>query len=98
MTPVNKAEKLDDLVRSVEDLLTQLPESLDPAITALRDKVDDGIFEAWTAISSRRAKAERLAAKGAPLKVAAFFGTAILLAYAARLLAKRYIEPRLRAR
>lgn len=96
MPAVNKAEKLDDLVRSVEDLLNRLPDSMDPAITALRDKVDDGIFQAWTAISNR-AKAQRLGANGAPLKVAAFFGAAILLACAAGLLANRYFEPRRRA-
>jgi hypothetical protein len=97
MAPVNKAEKLDDLVGSVEELLAHLPESLGPAITALRDRVDDGIFEAWTAISSERAIAERLAVKattrGAPLRIAAFLGVAILLAHTARLLAHRHIQP-----
>jgi hypothetical protein len=65
---VNKAEKLDQLVTSVEDLLAKLPEKLDPAISALRDRVDDGIFDAWTAITRERVH-QLQRTKGAPSKM-----------------------------
>lgn len=52
---MNKSQRLDELVEGVEDLLARLPDSLQPEIVALRDKVDAGIMEAWTAISRERA-------------------------------------------
>ncbi len=51
MPAMTRSKKLDELVGSVEDLLARLPENLTPEIAALRDKVDAGIFEAWTAIA-----------------------------------------------
>jgi hypothetical protein len=71
---VDKAAKLDELVGSVEELLARLPETLDPAISALRDRVDDGIFDAWTAITRERAAARYPALNAAPLKLGALLG------------------------
>jgi hypothetical protein len=51
MVPMTRSKQLDELVSSVEDLLARLPENLTPELAALRDKVDAGIFEAWTAIA-----------------------------------------------
>jgi hypothetical protein len=51
MAAMTKSKKLDALVNSVEDLLTQLPGDLTPELAELRDKVDAGIFEAWTSIA-----------------------------------------------
>jgi hypothetical protein len=93
MQPVNRAEKLDALVGEVEDLLGQLPQSLDPAIAALRDKVDDGIFAAWTAISSERLRIQRAVMQRSPLKVAAILSVALLLACAVRIFANRQTRP-----
>jgi len=93
MQAVNRAEKLDALVGKVEDLLAQLPESLDPAIAALRDKVDDGIFDAWTAISSERTRTQRAVMKNSLLKIAAVLGVALLLACSARSFADRQTRP-----
>jgi hypothetical protein len=90
---VNRAEKLDALVGEVEQLLGQLPESLDPAIAALRDKVDDGIFDAWTAISSERLRIQRAVRHSSPLKVAAILGVALLLACSARIFSNRQTRP-----
>ncbi len=86
---MNKADKLDELVGRVEALLVQLPDTLNPEIAALRDRVDDGIFDAWTAISKERTKGQRALSQPAPLIIGTLLGTAILLAYAARLLANR---------
>ena len=93
---VNKAEKLDQLVGSVEDLLARLPDGLDPAIMALRDKVDDGIFDAWTAISRERIRTERFRRKAAHLTLGAAVGLTICLALSTRLLLDRM--GRMRAR
>jgi hypothetical protein len=89
---VNKAEKLDRLVGSVEELLAQLPESLGPSITALRDKVDDGIFDAWTTISRQRLEQRSSAHRAAPA-LAILLGAAFALAISARLLANRGTGP-----
>jgi hypothetical protein len=86
---VNKTEKLDELVGSVEDLLARLPEGLNPQIMALRDKVDDGIFEAWKAISGERLQAVQAGSRKAPLTLSAVAGLAIILAFSARLLLNR---------
>jgi hypothetical protein len=64
---MTKSKRLDELVSSVEDLLIQLPEDLSPELAELRDKVDAGIFEAWTAIAGEGretlARASRLSAE-----------------------------------
>ena len=86
---VNKAEKLDQLVGSVEDLLARLPDGLDPAVMALRDKVDDGIFDAGTAISCERIRTERRRRKAAHLALAAAAGLTVCFALTARLLLGR---------
>ena len=51
MTAMTRSKKLDELVGSVEDLLARLPNDVTPEIADLRDKVDAGIFEAWTSIA-----------------------------------------------
>lgn len=58
MPAMTRSQKLDELVGCVEDLLARLPENLSPEIAALRDKVDVGIFDAWTSIA-RQASAVR---------------------------------------
>jgi hypothetical protein len=50
-TAMNKSEKLDQLVSEVEAIFARLPDTLDPRIAALRDKVDDAIVETWTAVA-----------------------------------------------
>jgi hypothetical protein len=86
---VNKAEKLDELVGSVEELLARLPEGLSPQIMALRDQVDDGIFDAWKSISSERLQAAHVSSRIVPLTLSAVVGLTILLAFSARLLINR---------
>jgi hypothetical protein len=54
---MTRSQKLDELVGCVEDLLARLPENLTPEIAALRDKVDVGIFDAWTTIAREAADA-----------------------------------------
>ena len=90
---VNKSEMLDELVQSVEELLCRLPDGLDPEITALRDKVDDGIFDAWKCISSERAQADREHISGKPLRMGAA-GLAILALSAGLLLGSRRMAAR----
>jgi ElaB/YqjD/DUF883 family membrane-anchored ribosome-binding protein len=58
MTPMTRSQKLDELVSSVEELLARLPENSTSEISELRDKVDAGIFEAWTAIARADANAD----------------------------------------
>ena len=86
---VNKAEKLDELVGSVEELLAQLPEGLNPQIMALRDKVDDGIFDAWESISGERLQGAHVNLRTVPLTLSALLGLTVLLAFSARLLINR---------
>ena len=57
LTAMNKSEKLDQLVSEVEAIFARLPDSLDPRIAALRDKVDDAIVETWTAVAGERPEA-----------------------------------------
>lgn len=54
---MTRSERLDELVGCVEDLLARLPENLTPEIAALRDKVDVGIFDAWTSIAREASSA-----------------------------------------
>jgi hypothetical protein len=84
-----RAKKLDELVGSVEELLAQLPDNLTPEVAALRDRVDAGIFEAWTVIASEAASARRVLQlrRSAPLWVNV--GIAALVAGATSLLAFR---------
>lgn len=100
MTTLDKTQKLDELVGSVEELLTRLPDSLGPTLTALRDRVDDGIFDAWTAISNERIHAERL--RGGRVSNSAGLGVLLSLAAAAvlylRLESGRGTRPQLRGR
>jgi ElaB/YqjD/DUF883 family membrane-anchored ribosome-binding protein len=57
-TSMNKSEKLDELVSEVEAIFARLPNSPDPRIAALRNKVDDAIVETWTAVAGERPEAE----------------------------------------
>ena len=85
---MNKSEKLDELVTSVEELLARLPETLDPEIVALRDTVDDGIFDAWRYISSERSQPAHSASRGAASSIGAAIGF-VILALSAKLLLER---------
>jgi ElaB/YqjD/DUF883 family membrane-anchored ribosome-binding protein len=57
LTAMNKSDELDRLVGEVEAIFARLPDSLDPRIAALRDKVDDAIVETWTAVAGGRPEA-----------------------------------------
>jgi hypothetical protein len=56
MAPMTRSQELDELVGSVEQLLARLPQELTPELADLRDKVDAGIFDAWTAIAREDTK------------------------------------------
>jgi hypothetical protein len=51
MAAMTRSKRLDELVGSVEDLLARLPIDLTPELAELRDRVDAGIFEAWTSVA-----------------------------------------------
>jgi hypothetical protein len=51
MSSMTRSKQLDELVGTVEDLLTRLPDNLTPEVAELRDRVDTAIFEAWTSIA-----------------------------------------------
>ncbi len=53
---MSKMQKLDQLVGKVEALLQHLPVDADPAIGALRDKLDETIFETWTVVAREPVK------------------------------------------
>ena len=93
---MNKAKRLDELVGSVEDLLARLPDSLNPEIVALRERVDAEIFNAWTTISRERARRlKRL--KRAASRPVAIVGLALLAAaslFAHRMAQSRRLEHR----
>jgi hypothetical protein len=85
---MTRSQQLDELVSSVEGLLAQLPDELSPELTELRDKVDVGIFEAWTSIAAEgRAKLNSASRRSAvhfwiTAGLAALLGsTTALLAY-----------------
>jgi hypothetical protein len=84
---MTKSKKLDALVGSVEDLLARLPDDLTPELAALRDKVDAGIFDAWTAVAQEgwdsQARVKRLAAARlwSTVGAAVFAAAASLIAY-----------------
>jgi hypothetical protein len=87
MTPMTRSKKLDELVSAVEDLLARLPDSLTPEVAELRDKVDAGIFEAWTSIAAEgrdtlnRASRRSAARFWITIGLALLAGTTSLLAY-----------------
>jgi hypothetical protein len=84
---MTRSKKLDELVSSVEDLLAQLPADLSPELAQLRDKVDAGIFEAWTCIAGEgRDMVNRALRRSADrfwitVGLALLAGTTSLLAY-----------------
>ena len=59
---MNKSRELDQLVSKVEALLARLPDNPQPEIAALRNQVDNAIFETWTAVARERAAAKAAAA------------------------------------
>ena len=64
---MNKAKRLDELVGGIEGLLARLPDSLNPEVVALRERVDAEIFNAWTTISRERARSlKRLSRAASP--------------------------------
>jgi hypothetical protein len=90
MASMTRSKKLDQLVSSVEDLLARLPDDLTPELAALRDRVDAGIFEAWTSLAGeerdRLNRASRRSANRVWITVGLAFlaGTASLFAYQIR--------------
>ena len=54
---MNKSKELDRLVQSLEAALAKLPLAGDADLAALRERADDIIFEAWTAISGQNVNA-----------------------------------------
>jgi hypothetical protein len=79
---MNRLGKLDELVGTVDALLAQLPLMSNAEVEALRDRVDTGIFEAWTSIGDERPKpGERTAAW-------ILMGLVVVIATAAIFLAK----------
>ena len=78
---MNASKKLDELVGEVEELLTQLPANLSPEVDALRDRVDTGIFDAWTSIAGRHDPQPRAGAQlWTVLAVAFLFMSALTFA------------------
>jgi ElaB/YqjD/DUF883 family membrane-anchored ribosome-binding protein len=92
---MTRAKKLDELVTSVEALLAQLPDECGPELAELRDKVDAGIFEAWTAIAGEGRATLNRAARGSAVQFWVTVGLA-LLAGATSLLAYRITRPEAR--
>lgn len=92
MTAMTRSKKLDELVGSVEDLLARLPNDVTPEIADLRDKVDAGIFEAWTSIAREVADTRGREALHARAGLWTIVGTAVLAA-ATGLLAYRATRP-----
>jgi hypothetical protein len=92
MPCMTRSKKLDELVSSVEDLLSRLPDNLTPELAALRDKVDVAIFEAWTAVAGEgREKLNRSSRRSAG-RFWMIAGVA-LLAGSSRLLAHQNTRP-----
>jgi hypothetical protein len=87
MALMTKSKKLDELVGTVEDLLARLPDNLAPEVAELRDKVDAGIFEAWTSIAAEgRGALNRASRRSAgrfwiTIGLALLAGTTSLVAY-----------------
>lgn len=97
MPSMTKSKKLDELVSSVEDLLARLPDNLAPEVARLRDKVDAGIFEAWTCIA---AEGSNLVNRAPHRSAARFWATVglALLAGTTSLVAYQITRPALRLR
>jgi hypothetical protein len=87
MREMTRSKKLDQLVSSVEDLLARLPDDLTPELAALRDKVDAGIFEAWSSLAGEERDALNRASHPSAdrfwitVGLAILAGTASLFAY-----------------
>jgi hypothetical protein len=84
---MTRSKKLDELVGSVEKLMVRLPENLTPELDELRDKVDAGIFEAWTAVAREAADTRHRATRplgarlGSTVGIALLAGASSLVAY-----------------
>jgi hypothetical protein len=84
---MTRSKKLDKLVSSVEDLLARLPNNLTPELAALRDKVDSGIFEAWSSLAGEERDALNRASRHSAdrfwitVGLTLLAGTASLFAY-----------------
>jgi hypothetical protein len=89
---MTRSKKLDELVSSVENLLARLPNDLTPELAELRDRVDAGIFEAWTAVAREAADAKNRAGRRLGRGLASTVGMA-LLAGASSLVAYRLTHP-----
>jgi hypothetical protein len=88
---MTRSKKLDELVGSVENLLARLPETLSPELAELRDKVDAGIFEAWTAVAREAADARNRATRRLGARLVSTVGI-VLLAGASSLVAYRIMH------
>jgi outer membrane murein-binding lipoprotein Lpp len=97
MLVVTRSKKLDELVSSVEDLLSRLPDNLTPEVAELRDKVDAAIFEAWTAIAAEGRDTLNRAARRSAVRFWVIVGLA-LLAGTSSLVAYRMTRPAARLR
>ena len=89
---MTRSKKLDELVSSVEDLLGRLPDNLTPELAELRDKVDAGIFEAWTSIAGESREKLNRASRRSAGRFWMIAGVA-LLAGSSRLLAHQITRP-----
>ena len=89
---MTRSKKLDELVSSVEDLLAQLPDELSPELAELRDKVDAGIFDAWTLIAREGTDRPARAKPRAGARLWTTVGMAVVAA-ATSLLAYQVMRP-----
>jgi hypothetical protein len=92
MQAMTKSKKLDELVGSVEDLLARLPANLTSEVADLRDKVDAGIFEAWSAIAQEGRNALGRRSRRSAAQLSTIVGLAFL-AGAVSLLAYQMTRP-----
>lgn len=92
MASMTKSKKLDELVGTVEDLLARLPADLTPEVAELRDKVDAGIFEAWTSIAAEGRDKLNRASRPSAARFWIIVGSA-LLAGASSLLVHQLMRP-----
>jgi hypothetical protein len=89
---MTRSKKLDELVGSVEDLLARLPADLTPEVAELRDKVDAGIFEAWTSIAAEGRDKLNRASRRSAVRFWIIVGSA-LLAGTSSLLVHEFVCP-----
>jgi hypothetical protein len=92
MALMTRSKKLDELVSSVEDLLSQLPNELTPELAQLRDTVDVAIFEAWTSVAAEGRDSVNRAARHSAARFWVIVGLA-RLAGATGLLAYQMTRP-----